>query len=284
MNVLKLNLKMSAIALIFFTNIISVIAQGSSVKNKFPEFASYKTFGWNFSPLLYRAANFDTTIGTIQIEGKATPSITFGFTKVIHPEREFNFRYGLLFNLLPLEHYTINIGDGEVPGFTGDATTFKTYGTFLFSIPLQIELKKQLERNLYFSMMAGVNITLLRPGSVTSSKSYYIEELDQIRQVFALQALTRETSIYPNLILSPGLYYLTNRILIQTSIIYQKAIPNYFTGEYLQDNLEISERAEGQYSLSGDYIGLSFNFFFKKKDVKSKKKLKEKAVKNIYIN
>lgn len=278
----KLILKASLFGLAFLTINIA-LGQSNSSKSQFPEFASYKTWGFTFNPVLNRAPNYTRTLGNIDIKGNSIPGVNFGFNKVIQPERELSFRYGVHLNLLPLESIQFRLPDGDIPGFTNFESNERTLGQLIISVPLEMELKKQMGSRIYFSARIGVNLTLLREGSVEGTVSAFVEDLNEGREIFGIRGQTRKFPIYPNLKISPGFYFMTKPILYQVSIIYQKAIPNYFTGEYLFDNLEISERTEGTYSLSGDQLGIGITLFLRKSQ-KKLKKLEEKAVKNVYIN
>lgn len=48
--------------------------------------------------------------------------------------------------------------------------------------------------------------------------------------------------------------------------IYQNSLIRYYEGQYVVDNLAQSERSESKTTLSGDYIGISFNIHLRKKN------------------
>lgn len=270
-----------AILLIFVTK-QKTYAQNS--KNKFPEFLEYKSWGYTVNPVLYKAPQYIKTTGNVPVQGNAIPSVNFGFDKIIHPDNELSFRYGIHLNLLPLYSVNYNLPDNDFPGSVSNSDfNQKGYGHLVFSVPLEVELKKQMGARLYFSARAGINIMVLSQGSVEVGSSVFVDSTNEIREVFELRSITRKFPLYPNIKISPGFYYMTEPILYQISLIYQKAIPNYFTGEYLFDNLDVSRRTEGDYKLSGDHIGLGVTLFFKKRKPRKKKK-KEKNVKNVFIN
>jgi hypothetical protein len=269
-----------AILLIFVTK-QQIYAQSS--KNKFPEFLEYKKMGYSIAPVTTRPAQFNPTIGDIKVTGSWTPSLSFGLNWTAHADREVSFRYGLHFNILPIYDFKYELPDGDLPNSTNFFSNDRNWGPLYISVPLQVELKKQLGPRLYASAMGGVNIAWIPEGSVEVGASVLVEELNEVREFFELRSQTREFPLYPNLRLSLGLYFMWDKLLLQTNVVYQKSIPNYFTGEYLFDNLEISDRTEGTYSYSGDYIGLEFVFFLKKRKQRKTKK-KEKTLKNVYIN
>lgn len=267
--------------MVIFILFFSFVGTSQDRKQKFPEFLEYKKLGFTIESAIYRAPNYIRTLGSIDVEGLAITSINFGLDYVQHPDRVFTLRYGVHLNFLPLNSYSFSIPNGDIPGFTDFEASAKDYGFLILSVPLEAELKKQMSRNIYFSAKAGINLTFLREGSIETSQSVFIDDLNQIREVFAVRSSSNSFSLYPNLRISPSMYYMSRRVLFQFSIFYQKALPNYFNGDYIIDNLEVSERTEGDYTFSGDQIGLSITLFLKK----SKKRLKkrqERAVKNVY--
>lgn len=263
-------------------NGITTIAQNGSLNDKFPEFANYRTWGYTVNPVINRAPTFERTSGNVEVRGLPVPGFNFGFDKVFRAEREFSYRYGIYLNLLPITSYEFSLPDGDIPNRDLFNFSERRTGQLVISIPLEIELKKQMGSKLYFSGKIGVNLSILRQGSVLNTVTTTLPEINEVRQIFGVRSLTREFPLYPNLKISPGFYYMTKRVLYQVSIIYQKAIPNYFRGEFLFDNLDISERTEGNYTLSGDQIGLGITLFLRKSK-KRLKKLKSKAIKNVYL-
>lgn len=250
-------------------------------KQSFPEFLEYKKVGYTFSPVFARPAQFTHILGNVEINGNWTPTLSLGWNWAPKADREISFRYGVHLNVLPIFNLSYSLPDGDLPGFDDFFLDNRNYGPLYLSIPLQVELKKQLGSRLYYSAMGGVNIAWIPEGSVEVGAGAVIDELNEEREFFELRSRTRKFPLYPNLRLSMGLYFMWSKLLLQTNVVYQKSIPNYFTGEYLFDNLEISERTEGDYSFSGDFVGLEFIFFFKKSK-KRLKKAQERAVKNVY--
>jgi hypothetical protein len=58
---------------------------------------------------------------------------------------------------------------------------------------------------------------------------------------------------------------MTTPVLYQINFVYQNSLIRYYEGKYVIDNLAQSERSESKTTLSGDYIGISFNLHFRKK-------------------
>ncbi len=53
--------------------------------------------------------------------------------------------------------------------------------------------------------------------------------------------------------------------MLQASVIYNKSFKSYRTGTYTFMNLQQSPDVTGTIDQSGDYLGVSLTFYFKKK-------------------
>ena len=110
------------------------------------------------------------------------------------------------------------------------------------------------------------------PGSANTSIVTPVNSLEDRQQVFSIRAENiSESWILPNLIVSPGVYYKTEKVLYQLNFIYQKTIIRYYEGQYVFDNLAVSRRSESDTKLSGDYFGLSLNIHLRKKQSRKSK-------------
>jgi hypothetical protein len=133
-------------------------------------------------------------------------------------------------------------------------------------VPLLIQFKKQLDTRIYFNIESGLMLALIQPGSADSTSTRFVTSLEDKREVFGIRAENITQSwILPNLIISPGIYYMTEPALYQLNFIYQNSLIRYYEGQYVVDNLAQSERSESDTTLSGDYIGISFNIHLRKK-------------------
>lgn len=251
-----------AVAFIFTTS--SLLAQDNELENSpFEVFKDYKRLGLNLSPRLHFKAKVNREYGAKDYKQKNGFGGGFGLDYVIRPGHRWSFRTGLHLNILLFNKSKIQVDEIDLPSnFSINEVLYNT-SSLIFSIPAEVEYKHPLKDNIFLSMRGGVNFMFLQEGSFGISYSTLGEDNLSI-PFFELEALSPDRKIYPNVKLSPGVYFIYDTFMLQTSFVYQKNIPNVLEGNYQFFNLEQSEPSGGSYSISGDYIGLEFVFFLKK--------------------
>lgn len=232
----------------------------------FESFENQSKWGLYVAPVYYQKAHSKPKTGEYELKNKNITSFNFGLDYVASPQNEWTFRSGIHLNILPYYNFEYEILDNDLPDtfFAQDRVELKELGQLILSVPLQIEWKKQMGNKLFFSVSSGIELVYLRPGAVSVTYAYIREELQEAREVFAFYAETKKTSIYPNFIIAPGFYFISSKVIFQTSLVYQKPIIGYFKGEYQFGNLDISAPTRGNYKLSGEYFGLGLTLFLKK--------------------
>ncbi|MFL9845386.1 hypothetical protein [Flavobacterium rhizosphaerae] len=231
----------------------------------YPDFKDYSKVGLCISPVLYTAAKTTRDHGDYSLDNHATFNFNFGFDYLIHPERKLAFKTGLHLDMVPMYNINMTIKDGDLwtEGPYTDNITSKY--KLNFTIPALIQIKKQMAYNVYFSLDTGFHIMIMQEGGYDVNYIFTSPDGNESREVFALYANTNNPAcVYPNAIISPGFYVACYGMLIQGSIIYQKPLVPFFKGEYQFGNLLQSAPTRGDYSLSGQYLGLSFNIHLKK--------------------
>lgn len=196
----------------------------------------------------------------------------FGLTKLIKIENKISFKTGIYIEVTPLYKYKFTLQKKDLFGrFEEDYQHFWNASFYrpVVTIPAFVQFKKQLDHKIYFNLETGFQFVLMQKGSFSTGLNLIDLESSEAREVFGLYGNNPKTNIYPNLILSPGFYFTLDKYLIQTNFIYQKSLLAYYKGEYLFDNLTESPRSRGDYKLQGDYIGLSFNVHFLKKEYRA---------------
>ncbi len=87
---------------------------------------------------------------------------------------------------------------------------------------------------------------------------------DEAREVYGLRLTTQEFEYYGSLVLGTGVLWTAKKFLLKTNVVYVMNFQPIMIGEYQFANLEISEPTRGDYTLSGNYLALSFTFHFNK--------------------
>ena len=254
----------SIVALILNTSLIySQKDTISIVENEFKVFKDYKRLGLNLSPRLYFKAKATSEFGSIDFPQHNGFGGGFGLDYVIRPAHRWSFRTGAHLNLLLFSKFSISIDKADLPSDFSINEKIQTNSPLIFSIPAEVEYKYFLKDKVFLSLRGGLNFMFLQEGSFGISYSTQTEDNLNVT-FFELEATSPERKIYPNLKFSPGLYFIYDTFMLQTSLVYQKNILNVLEGNYQFFNLEQSEPSGGTYKVSGDYIGLEFVFFLKK--------------------
>ena len=241
----------------------------------YPEFKNYSSWGLYFSPVVYRKATTTRYYGDYELTNRNSFKMGFGFEKLIHPERKWAYKVGFHFASTPLWNMEYGIKGKDIYASyqpflenreykSMPANSAGVVNRYVITIPLLVQFKKQMTANLYFNLETGFHVALMQKGEFSSSASYSNDDNTESREMFAMYAENPNTTVYPNIIISPGFYYTFHGFLLQANFIYQNSIPNYYKGEYQFGNLLESGPTRGSYKLSGDFIGLAFAVHLKK--------------------
>ncbi|PIX08247.1 MAG: hypothetical protein COZ75_13035 [Flavobacteriaceae bacterium CG_4_8_14_3_um_filter_34_10] len=272
--VILLNFKKANFIFAFFFSLISFSQEKKQIF--YPEFEGFKKIGFFIAPVMYQKASIDRKFGEYEIINKNILSFSFGFEYVKNHTKEWTFRSGLRFDLVPFYNIEFVIPNFDLDGFGGmnlEDDNLRNVSKINITIPLLYEVKKQMGENVFFSAYSGFNMMLMQPGRFELGYHYAPDSNpNEGIQVFGLYGeATNPTIIYPNFVISPGFYFVFNKSIMQLNIMYQKALVKHFKGEYQFGNLEVSPPSRGDYILSGNYLGMSLTMFLKKKKVKNNK-------------
>ncbi|AGC75940.1 hypothetical protein LX97_00619 [Nonlabens dokdonensis] len=232
----------------------------------YPEFSEYKKWGYHLGLMTYEATKNVNPTGPYVLDHEAQNGFSVGFTKLLRAEYSVSYKIGIYYQSTPVYKTTLLLRN-EDAFFQPQRRDLYRVSRFNFHVPLLIQFKKQLDTRLYFNIESGLMLALIQPGSADSLVLTPVTSLEDKRVVFGIRAENITQSwILPNLIISLGIYYMTEPALYQLNFIYQNSLIRYYEGKYVVDNLAVSERSESDTTLSGDYIGISFNIHLRKKN------------------
>jgi len=239
----------------------------------------YRWWGFTIKPLLYQKAQLNYQYGSHTFKTKNMPALNIGFEFNINPHKEWSFKTGLLFGYEPTYYFDFTIKKEDLLsyGFTEDLKTEPCTLEYLMpslSVPISIELKRMLTTKTFFNVNIGLKFMIFPPAGEAITYSV-IDETNNIgAEVFGSYADTSNNQFYQtNLQMGAGVYFLFDKMMIQTNIVYNKSFKDLFQGEFQFDNLDVSEPTRGYYKVSGDYIGLSATIYLKKRVKKNRKPL-----------
>ncbi len=238
-------------------------------RNDLSSFEGFKKLGFHASLILYNKAQTNKDYGNYKIISFPTLSTRLGFDYTFNHTKDWSFKTGFYLDLIPFvnSEFEILAEDLGFVGWLDDSTNqyhkLKVLEKWVFTLPVLYEGKLQMAERVFFSLAGGFDFTLLSSGGFEGSITYSNEEIS--KQVFGIYGDTADFWIYPSLRISPGLYFVTEKMLFQVHFSYKKSLVSYFRGEYQFGNLDVSEPTRGNHIITGDFIGLGLTIYFRKK-------------------
>jgi len=236
---------------------------GQSIE-KFPNFNQYKKWGIQAAATSYDKATICLQYGEYTFENFRTLGWSFGFEYDFYPEKQWSFQTGLSIAKEPVYNILVEIPDDELftEGYGGVSDRMKGKGAYSLTVPLVVSVKKRLSNKLYGHLIGGLRFLYYKTGSVSTTVTYSNE--DESRQIFGMRLTTQEFEYYGGFIIGTGVLWTAKKFLLKTNVVYVMNFQPIMIGEYQFANLEISEPTRGNYTLSGNYLALSFTFHFNK--------------------
>lgn len=243
---------------------ISVVAQPR--RGLYSKLSRYHNWSIVAGPVLYDKARIYIEYGDYTFSNKNTFSFNAGFEYDFYPERKWSLITGFIVGLEPAYNFSYQIKKEDIyPNFTEDwKDKDKMYSLTSFSAPLLLRLRIQINQNYYINFLTGLKIMFFPPGDAEFLLRFHNEDDTEIREVFGLRAESPDNMFQGSFIIGSGVSYTMKRMLVNTKLIYVMNFQNIMNGEYLFDNMFVSERTYGSYELSGNYIGLLFSVQFTK--------------------
>mgnify|MGYP003630616841 FL=1 len=246
-------------------------AQNNDATN-FDIFNTYGNFGYSVAPVLFNRATITRKYGNTKLSNKPILSYQLGMEYHFNQGKRWGIIIGLNLTGTPLTNASYILNENDIYTGYNNQEQLNGLGSLYISIPLSIELKTRFSKKIYSNIGLGVKAGFLRGSSNEYLVSYYREDLQEVREVFAMYQLTNSKTPNTSIVLSGGLYFILKKCMIKTNLVYNKSFKNIVEGEYQFGNLLVSEPTRGDYKISGDYFALSTTIYFKIKKNKRKKK------------
>jgi hypothetical protein len=183
------------------------------------------------------------------------------------------YKFGLVYNISFHDNFGFRVG-----ALTGQTPAINTYFVLKTTDTGASEDYYHKQPARYSSLFTNFSFPLLFEYRNFTIDRYIINFNEGIQVERTGKAIITEvyddkyvTTVMNNgswdfdLVLRLGWYYQFKPIMMQTNLVYKHRFVNQYDGNYLFNNL-ISDPAtlQGKYNFTGDYIGLSFDFFFRK--------------------
>ena len=217
-------------------------------------FKNYTNWGIQLEGLMYFPASIDNTTRNLSFQTQVA----------------LGYKAGLVYNFNIVNHFGIHIGAllGQAPaintyfqlpkersGLSDDYYHKKSaiYSPLNFSFPILFEYRNFSIYRYTLSLGAGMQIQ--RTTATNLTESYDNFYLTQVQNPGTWNF---------DLLFKAGWYYQFPKIMMQTSIVYKYRLQDQYTGNYTFTNLQNPAATyTGSYIQKGNYIGLSFDFYFR---------------------
>lgn len=234
----------------------------------YPEFDRYGSWSFGGSYYFVKKESINRIYGDYTIDPLYPSGYSFSVRKTFNKSGQFSIVTGLtmyIYNEKKFK-YRIKSEDIQSSGFTEDWEDIVSGNLTRrtnFSIPVLIQYKSKLADNIFFSGQAGIE-TMYKDDGISESLINFVDERGKRTPVmyYELENISR-SNLYPNMVLSPGVYFMFKHFMLQTNLVYSKSLKNQYNGFLYFFNLDQSGNTLIKTKKTGDYLGLSVNIFFK---------------------
>jgi len=222
----------------------------------FDIFHNYTRWGVQIDGLLYFPADYDDPT-QYSFQSQLALGYNFGLVYNFSLSNHIGFRVGALTGQTPaINTYFVLKKDDVNADFDYFHKKGARYNPFFsnFSFPLLLEYRNFSIDRYILNFDAGAQIQ--RTGSkiiVENYNQYYHAEV------------ANPGSWDVDLIFKMGWYYQFKALMMQTNLVYKHRLVNQYEGIYAFTHIKSHPDVTGMYIQKGDYIGLSFDFFFHKR-------------------
>jgi len=246
-------------------------SRGFAQKNiEYTNLSKYRNWSFVLGPVLYNKGKIYPEYGNYTFTNKPIPGYCFGFEYDLHPERKWSFSTGLSFSKEPVYniHYII-YNEDLYPGSNGDLVDdSKMYSLVTFSVPLLFNMRLQSGDHFFINFLTGIKVMYFPAGDAYFGLEISDQATMETREIFGLNLHSQDFPLYGSYLIGTGVSYAMKKVYLKTNLIYVMNFQNTIEGKYQYDNLFVSPAAGGEYTLSGNYLGLLFSIGLKKKNAR----------------
>ncbi len=242
------------LSIIIFSN--QLFAQKLFENNKdFDIFRNYTRWGIQLDGLAYFPATIDNP-EHFSFQSQYGIGYQFGAVYNFSINNHFGLRVGALAGQMPaINTYFILDKNDLGTGQDYEHKTWPSYSpVFNFSFPILFEYRNFSIDRYILSLNAGIHIDYTSGTTIRDTYQNYYQT-----------TVNNPGGWDIDLVGKLGWYFQFKPLMLQTSIVYKHRLKDQYTGYYSFDNLQNSPAISGKYIQKGDYIGLSFDFYFHKR-------------------
>ncbi len=244
-----------SLLLLFSTNTTSAQRMFDNGKD-FDIFRNYTRWGIQVDGLVYFPAAYDNP-QAYSFQSQLSWGYKFGLVYNLSFNNHFGFKLGALTGQTPVinTYFILNKDDINATEDYYHKKGAVYSGLFQnFSFPLLFEYRNFSIDRYIINFNAGIQIQ--RTANAVFTENY---------ETYYLTKVTNRGSWDFDLVFKLGWYYQFKPVMLQTNLVYKHRFNNQYEGYYVFNNLKNNAFTNGNYSLSGDYIGISFDIYFHKR-------------------
>lgn len=223
--------------------------------NDFDIFHQYTQWGLQLDGLVYFPAIYDNP-NAYSFQSQLATGYKLGLIYNLNINNHFGFKIGALTGLTPainnffiLEKNQINTTEDYYHKKGAKYNQFFTN----FSFPFLFEYRNFLIDSYIINLNAGIHVERTETANITENY-----------QNFYNTTVANNGSWDIDLVLKLGWYYQFKPLMMQTNLVYKHRFNNQYEGNYSFTNINGETDINGNYVQKGDYIGISFDFYFRK--------------------
>jgi len=260
-----------AIMGLFF--IIAFLASANAQTDSIKPIKKYRAWSITTGPLMYFAGQTSQESGEYTITNSPILSYTAGIDLRIVSLKKSFFSIGLHTNKEPVFRTHYKIDRKDIPSFYESGIEDKDYMYSInsFSLPVHYNFTFLTNNNYSLSILTGARVIYFPPGEGSLIVAVNNEDETEIIEIFGIKAKSPNQLFHSSILLGAGIAFPRDKVRWSADLVCNINFKPLMTGEYLFDNLMVSPRSSGKYTLSGNYIGLVFrmNLIKSKKETNS---------------
>jgi len=252
------------LTIIFYSSAASQNHKGYSVLQK------YRKWGFIVGPVLYNRAKINPKYGDYTFDNKPIWGFNAGFEYDFFPDKKWSFVTGFIVALEPVFNGNISFKKEDIYSFYEEEDlqfSIKEYAITSFSAPLLVRLNLKIRKKIFVNFLTGFKIMFFPRGTSEIGIIFHSEDNTETREVFGLRVESPDNGIQGSFVVGAGASLAIKKMLLKANLVYIMNFQNTFEGEYQFDNLLTSPPSRGDYTLSGNYVGLLFTINLLKKNI-----------------
>ncbi len=246
-------LKISLLIISFVSASYQINAQKLFDNSKdFDIFRNYTRWGIQLDALAYFPAEFDDP-KQFSFQSQYGVGYHFGAVYNFNLNNHFGFQVGALAGqVAAINTYFVLDKDDINADQDYEHKNWPSYSPiFNFSFPVLLEYRNFTIDRYIISVDGGIQVSYTTGATITDAyKNYY------------QTTVNNPGSWDIDLVAKLGWYFQFKPLMLQTSITYKHRLNDQYTGSYRFENLKNPAPVSGKFVQKGDYIGLSFDFYF----------------------